>query len=129
MKKKVLIGLFILFLIAVCVKAISNTKIVANKTSRTKIGRKSSSMQSPRMNVNKYAMMARSKMAKKDFQGALKDCEKAISENTRDINAYHCRADVYSKMGKKAEAFADYKKALEINPNDQVAKTKIRYLK
>jgi tetratricopeptide (TPR) repeat protein len=53
-------------------------------------------------------------MAMKNFDAAKKDCDVLINKDNSSYKYYQLRAQVYLKLGNKALALADYKKALEL---------------
>jgi len=59
---------------------------------------------------------------------AIADYTKAIALDPNDANVYTNRGVAYGKKGEVGRAIADFRKALEINPFDQVAKEVLKGL-
>jgi tetratricopeptide (TPR) repeat protein len=69
-------------------------------------------------------------MEKKHAYDVALDCfSKAIATDSNYVYAWLNRADTYERIGKKNEAKADYSKVLELNPNNEFAKTHLEKLK
>jgi len=56
-----------------------------------------------------------------DFQGAIKDFNKAIEINPKYANAYYDRGLAKAKLGDYRGALKDYNKTIEINPKHKMA--------
>lgn len=54
---------------------------------------------------------------KTDFTSALADYNKAIELHAAPVRAYAGRADLYERMGQRALAIEDYRKALSLGPD------------
>lgn len=66
----------------------------------------------------------------RDFDSALADINKGISLNANRLEiAYYDRAVVDEALGNVREAYADYKKAVELEPNFQLANDQLMRFK
>ncbi len=68
---------------------------------------------------------------KKNYEEALNEFDKAIDskEVKLQANSYYNLGNTHYRMGKLLEAIEDYKKCLEINPDDEDAKYNIEFIK
>jgi tetratricopeptide (TPR) repeat protein len=62
------------------------------------------------------------------YAAAIPVCTQAIALKPKDEDSYRNRAFDYESLGKNAEAIADYKKVLTIDPSDQYAKDALKRL-
>jgi tetratricopeptide (TPR) repeat protein len=67
---------------------------------------------------------------KKDYEGAFKEYEKSLGSKNSELRskAYYNIGNTRYRMGKLPEAIDDYKKCLEINPEDEDAKYNIEFI-
>jgi len=52
-----------------------------------------------------------------DYQGAMKEFDKAVEINPKYVDAYYSRGMAKAKLGDDRGAIEDYNKAIEINPS------------
>ena len=64
----------------------------------------------------------------KQYNEAISDCSTAIRLATRSSSAYSHRGYAYEMTNNRAEAIVDYKKALELDPNNQTARNNLNRL-
>lgn len=81
--------------------------------------------QSPTPYINRCAIYL---YAWKQYTEAITDCSAAIRLATRSSMAYNHRGYAYEMSNSRSEAIADYKKALEIDPQNQTARTNLNRL-
>ncbi len=81
--------------------------------------------QSPTPYINRCAIYL---YAWKQYAEAINDCSAAIRLATRSSMAYNHRGYAYEMSNSRSEAIADYKKALEIDPQNQSARTNLNRL-
>jgi Flp pilus assembly protein TadD len=62
----------------------------------------------------------------KQPEEALVDANDAIRLDPRHSEAYKLRGGVLGGLGKRDQAVADFRKALELNPGDEAAKKSLR---
>lgn len=62
------------------------------------------------------------------YEIALQDLNAAIALNAKSNPAFYYRAQVYEGLGRGADAIADYRQALVIDPNDQESKDALKRL-
>jgi tetratricopeptide (TPR) repeat protein len=55
-----------------------------------------------------------------DFTGAIKDCDIVIEASSDSRAALVTRAVAFQRLGKNAEALADYEKAIALDPKDSL---------
>ena len=58
----------------------------------------------------------------KQYEEAINDCSEAIKLATRSSMAYNHRGYAYEMSNSRSEAIADYRKALELDPQNQTAR-------
>lgn len=61
----------------------------------------------------------------KRYREAIEDCSEAIRIGTRSSMAYHYRGYAHEMSNSRAEAIADYKKALELDPRNDAARNNL----
>lgn len=66
--------------------------------------------------------------ARKDFDKAVEDCSTAIRLSGKSSMAYNHRGYAYEMKNYRKEAIADYTRALEIDPQNQTARTNLNRL-
>jgi len=71
--------------------------------------------------AEKYFYSGVEKADSGDYQGAIKDFNKAIELNPKDAEAYYNRGVTNVKLGDYREAIEDFNKAIELNPKDAEA--------
>lgn len=81
--------------------------------------------QSPTPYINRCAIYL---YAWKQYAEAINDCSSAIRLATRSSMAYNHRGYAYEMSNSRSEAIADYKKALEIDPQNQTARANLNRL-
>lgn len=64
----------------------------------------------------------------KQYNEAISDCSKAIGLSTRSSSAYNHRGYAYEMINNRTEAIADYRKALDLDPQNQSARTNLNRL-
>ncbi len=78
-----------------------------------------------RFNLAKQAIeinnQAKQKMEKGNYQGVIKDLNKAINLNPGQSEIYLSRGVAYSQLAMRIAAIADFNKAIEINPENSQA--------
>ncbi len=77
---------------------------------------------SPTPYINRCAIYL---YARKQYREAIEDCSAAIRLATKSSMAYNHRGYAYEMMNSRAEAIADYKKALDLDPQNQTARTNL----
>jgi Flp pilus assembly protein TadD len=65
---------------------------------------------------------------KKQPEQALADANEAIRLDPRHLMAYKLRGGVLGGMGRRDEAIADFRKALELDPSDESVKKNLKDL-
>ncbi|MEO7674264.1 MAG: tetratricopeptide repeat protein [Pyrinomonadaceae bacterium] len=78
--------------------------------------------QSPTPYINRCVLYL---YARKEFDQAINDCNAAIRLSTKSSMAYVHRGYAYELKSNLDAAIADYKKALEVDPRNQAAKTNL----
>ena len=73
------------------------------------------------MNAEQYFNQGNEKRDQKDFEGAIRDYDKAIEINPQYAYAYNNRGLSKNNLGQYQEAIKDYDKAIEINPQYAMA--------
>ena len=68
-----------------------------------------------------YLQRGIAKLSKKDLEGAISDCDKAVELNPKDGRAYFFRGEAKQSKNDLEGAIADYNKAIELNPKDDSA--------
>lgn len=81
--------------------------------------------QSPTPYINRCAIYL---YAWKQYDEAIADCSSAIRLATRSSSAYSHRGYAYEMTNSRERAIADYKKALDIDPQNQTARTHLNRL-
>ncbi len=81
--------------------------------------------QSPTPYINRCAIYL---YAWKQYAEAISDCSAAIRLTAKSSTAYSHRGYAYEMSNSRNEAIADYKKALEIDPQNQAARTNLNRL-
>jgi TonB family protein len=81
--------------------------------------------QSPTPYVNRCAIYL---YARKQYREAIEDCTAAIRLGTRSSMAYNHRGKAYELINSLAEAISDYKKALDLDPRNETARTSLNRL-
>jgi TonB family protein len=81
--------------------------------------------QSPTPYINRCAIYL---YAWKQYREAIEDCTAAIRNGTRSSMAYNHRGYAYEMANNRAEAIADYKKALELDPRNETARNHLNRL-
>lgn len=73
--------------------------------------------------IKVYAMHADANYKKKDFLGAIKDCNKMLALNREYTPAYLLRGKIYSQQGKSKYMLAlnDFKRVCELEPDNMEA--------
>ena len=69
----------------------------------------------------KLVFSAASRLAVKDYQGAMEDASRAIAANPNDRAAYYYRAAAESLLGLYANAVRDASRSIILNPGDAAA--------
>jgi TonB family protein len=64
----------------------------------------------------------------KQYSDAIADCSEAIRLSTRSSTAYSHRGYAYEMSNSRERAIADYRKALELDPQNQAARTNLNRL-
>ncbi|HMQ02384.1 MAG TPA: tetratricopeptide repeat protein [Pyrinomonadaceae bacterium] len=64
----------------------------------------------------------------KQYAEAIQDCTKAIDLSTRSSMAYNHRGYAYEMTNSKDQAIADYRKALDLDPRNETARTNLNRL-
>jgi tetratricopeptide (TPR) repeat protein len=63
-----------------------------------------------------------------ELDPALKDYSKAIALYPEFAVAFANRGDVYAKKGDKTQAIAEYRRALELEPGNDIARNGLKQL-
>lgn len=66
--------------------------------------------------------------ARKQYREAVEDCSAAIRLGANSSTAYGHRGYAYEMINNRAEAIADYKKALDLDPQNQIARNNLNRL-
>ncbi len=75
-----------------------------------------------------YRIRANAHIVKAEYELAVVDFDKAIEMNPKESMAYFNRGDSYEKMGNLQKAIDDYRKASELDANNEPAKNNLRRL-
>lgn len=62
------------------------------------------------------------------YENVVKDCDKALKLDNNYVKVIQRRANANEKLDKLSEALEDYKKLLELNPNNKIAQKAVQYL-
>lgn len=65
---------------------------------------------------------------KSDFGGAVADCTEHIKRQPKSLECHLTRGYAYNKLGRTAEAIADYKLAMAIDPSNAIARDNLAIL-
>lgn len=65
---------------------------------------------------------------KSDFGGAVADCTEHIKRQPKSLECHLTRGYAYNKLGRTAEAIADYKLAMAIDPSNSIARDNLAIL-
>ena len=78
-----------------------------------------------------YLFMGISEHEYERYDSALKYYDKALelAQGTKKSDIYQNRGYTYYKLGKKDLAIKDYEKAIELNPNSNILKEQLEYIK
>ncbi len=77
----------------------------------------------PRLNTLGYMLLRRDRTAE-----AIKIFQLNVDEYPRSANPYDSLAEAYEKAGQKTQAIANYRKSVELNPQSQRGKDKLKEL-
>ena len=64
----------------------------------------------------------------RDYNRAILDYTEAIKFDQKYVDAYNNRGLAHKALGRKAEAIADFRKALSIDPTDKKAQNELKSL-
>lgn len=65
---------------------------------------------------------------KSDFGGAVADCTEHIKRQPKSLECHLTRGYAYNKLGRTADAIADYKLAMAIDPSNSIARDNLAIL-
>lgn len=121
--KKIIIILAVVFLIAALAVfgAVNKSKPVKNKVNKNQpqVERRSPEELQALSQTAPYVSKGYENMSKKDFQGAVQQCSKAIEIYPKDVRAYRCVAYAKMHLNDYSGAIQTIEQAQKANPEDK----------